>query len=147
MLKMLKMLDCFLCVCVFVYLCFACSVCLCFGFSIVADGGNQLCVLFGSLLPAACFAFHSPELRPLFVLFCLNVRDIATHTPMKLFSIYRSIISEEKNPKYPIRGQGVSLCSSGPQSLPTPPTPGKEPQILFLPKQTNLDEILQSFGL
>ena len=36
-----------------------------------------LCVLFGSLLPTACFAFHSPELRPLFVLFCSDVRDIA----------------------------------------------------------------------
>ena len=72
--------------CVFVFCVFLC-LCLCFRFSIVSDGGNQLCVLFGSLLPAACFAFHSPELRPLFVLFCLNVRDIATHTPMELFLI------------------------------------------------------------
>ena len=54
MLKILKMLDGFLCVCVFVYLCFACSVCLCFGFSMVADGGNQLCVLFGSLFVCYC---------------------------------------------------------------------------------------------
>ena len=48
-----------------------------FGIETLACWLVALCVLFGSLLPTACFAFHSPELRPLFVLFCSDVRDIA----------------------------------------------------------------------
>ena len=47
---------------------------LCFGFR--KGVGNAVCVLFGSLLPAACFAFHSPWVTTSFCPFSASTSKI-----------------------------------------------------------------------